>query len=125
MNTGFFGELCPLSNFFPSPFVYNGVQYHSSEQLIQHTKAKHCSDKETERRILSAKTAFECKRLSREISNFSYKHWADNAKELCKKGLEAKFVQNPMAMQALLETGQKKLVECARGLSLEYISSPE
>ena len=39
---------------------------------------------------------------------------ADNAKELCKKGLEAKFVQNPKAMQALLETGQKKLMECAR-----------
>ena len=31
---------------------------------------------------------------------------------MCKKGLEAKFTQNPRAMQALLETGQKKLVEC-------------
>ena len=41
---GFFGELCPLSNFHPSPFLYNEVNYHSSEQMIQHMKAR---DKET------------------------------------------------------------------------------
>ena len=35
------------------------------------------------------------------------------AKNLCKKGIEAKFVQNPQAMQALLETGSKQLVESA------------
>ena len=28
---GFFGELCPLSNFHRSPFLYNEVNYHSSE----------------------------------------------------------------------------------------------
>ena len=32
----------------------------------------------------------------------------ENAKELCKDGIEAKFVQNPRIMQALLETGHKK-----------------
>ena len=32
---------------------------------------------------------------------------------MCKKGLEAKFMQNPRAMQALLETGQKKLADCS------------
>ena len=42
---GFFGELCPLSNFHPSSFMYNGINYHSSEQLIQHMKAKLCGDK--------------------------------------------------------------------------------
>ena len=35
---GFFGELNPLSNFFPSEFSYSGIQYHSSEQLIQRRK---------------------------------------------------------------------------------------
>ena len=52
---GFFGELCPLSNFYPSPFIFNGINYHSSEQLIQHVKSKFCGDRQTERNILAAK----------------------------------------------------------------------
>ena len=38
--SGFFGELYPLSNFHSSPFLYNEVYYHSSEQMVQHMKAK-------------------------------------------------------------------------------------
>ena len=70
---GFFGELCPLSNFYPSSFVFDGISYHSTEQLIQHTKTKFCGDKQSEINILASKTPFECKRLSREISNYNYK----------------------------------------------------
>ena len=99
---GFFGELCLLSNFHSSPFLYNEVYYHSSEQMIQHMKAKTFGDKVLEKRILNAKTPIECKLLSKDISNFSFKTWSKKAKELCKKGLEAKFTQNPRAMQALL-----------------------
>ena len=38
---GFFGELCPFSNFYSSQFNHNGINYHSGEQLIQHQKALH------------------------------------------------------------------------------------
>ena len=113
-SVGFFGELCLLSNFYPSSFLFHGINYHSTEQLIQHQKAKFCGDKHIERSILSAKTPLECKKLSREITNFSFKRWLENAKELCKEGIEAKFTQNPRIMQALLETGDKVLVECAK-----------
>ena len=109
---GFFGELCPLSNFHRSSFLYNEVEYHSSEQMIQHMKAKLFGDKATQKLILSAKTPLECKKISKDINNFNFRTWANKAKEMCKKGLEAKFTQNPKAMQALLETGHKKLVEC-------------
>ena len=47
-HVGFFGELCPLSNFYPSPFLLHGIEYHSTEQLIQHQKAKLCGDKQAE-----------------------------------------------------------------------------
>ena len=65
-SVGFFGELCPLSNFHPSPFTFNGINYHSSEQLIQHMKSKFCRDKQSERSILVAKPPLECKKLSRD-----------------------------------------------------------
>ena len=109
---GFFGELCPLSNFHRSQFLYNEVNYHSLEQMIQHMKAKVFGDKVVQKQILDAKTPLPCKHLSKDISNFSFKTWAKKAKDVCKKGLEAKFMQNPRALQALLETGHKKLVEC-------------
>ena len=109
---GFFGELCPLSNFHRSSFLYNEVEYHSSEQMIQHMKAKLFGDKAAQTLILNAKTPLDCKKISKDIDNFNFKTWAGKAKDLCTKGLEAKFAQNPKAMQCLLETGHKSLVEC-------------
>ena len=111
---GFFGELCPLSNFYLSSFKFKGINYHSTEQLIQHQKAKLFGDKRIEHSILTVKSPLECKKLSRDISNFNYKRWTENAKDLCQNGIEAKFVQNPWIMQTLLETGNKKLVECTK-----------
>ena len=111
---GFFGELCPLSNFYPSSFEFNGINFHSTEELIQYQKAKLFGDKQMEHSILTVKSPIECKKLSKNISNFNYKRWMENAKDLCKDGIEAKFVQNPQLMQTLLETGHKKLVECTK-----------
>ena len=62
---GFFGELCPLSNFHRSSFLYNEVEYHSSEQMIQHMKAKLFGDKAAQTLILNAKTPLDCKKISK------------------------------------------------------------
>ena len=64
---GFFGEINPLSNFYPSSFVHEGVQYISSEQLIQANKAKLFGDTETYNEILCCTTLLECKNLSKQI----------------------------------------------------------
>ena len=61
---GFFGELSPFSNFYPSLFRYNEHDYHCAEQLIQHEKAKLFGDFETEDKILKAKSALECKQAA-------------------------------------------------------------
>ena len=111
---GFFGETCPLSNFYPSTFMYHGVEYHSSEQYIQHMKAKHFKDMTTVRDILSADTPLNCKLAAYDIKNYNHKEWCKHAREICKPGIDAKFSQNPRAMQALLETGSKQLIECTK-----------
>ena len=77
---GFFGELCPLSNFYPSSFLCNGREYHSSEQYIQHMKAKHFNDQVSEREILSVETALDCKTAAWDIRNYDHKEWCKNAK---------------------------------------------
>ena len=54
---GFFGEINPLSNFYPSTFLYDGIQYISSEQLIWANKAKFFGDLDTYNEILSCSTS--------------------------------------------------------------------
>ena len=61
---GFFGELNPLSSFHPCKFEVNRIQFHSSEQFIQYTKAAFFKDMETSTKILASKTALESKNMS-------------------------------------------------------------
>ena len=109
---GFFGEINPLSNFYPSSFSHEGVHYISSEQLIQANKAKFFGDLETYNQILCCSTSLECKNLL--IRNVDKSKWEEEAGNICFPGICAKFYQNPMAMDTLLyKTGNKKIVECA------------
>ena len=108
---GFFGELNPLSNFYPAPFTMDGIHYKNTEQYIQHNKAKFFKDDATAKRIMESETAIQCQRLSREIEGYNRNDWEDNAKELCYKGIEEKFKQNENARNYLLETEHKTIVE--------------
>ena len=86
MKPCFFGELNPFSNFHPCSFEVVGIKYHSSEQFIQHMKARFFEDKKSAEAILHAATPRECKQLSKGIVNYNYESWANMAKELCKPG---------------------------------------
>ena len=112
--TGFFGELCSFSNFYPSKFTHNGINYHSGEQLIQYQKAVHCGDAATADRILATNTAIACKQLSYSIQNYDHQSWMEFAHDKCIGGLKAKFVQNPHILRTLLSTGNKLLVESSK-----------
>ena len=64
--------------------------------------------------IMSCKSAFDCKLLSKEIVYSPEKaRWADVARELCYPGIKAKFEQNENLRQFLLHTGSCILAECS------------
>ena len=110
---GFFGEINPLSNFYPPPFAYDGVHYISSEQFIQSSKAKYFGDLDTYNQIMGCATLLECKSLSRQIRNVNTNKWDKVAGNICHPGIRAKFLQNPVALDTLLKkTGRKQIVEC-------------
>ena len=111
---GFFGELCPLSNFHPANFIHEGQSYHSSEQFIQHAKAQYFNDQETAQRILNAQSALACKQLGYYVKNFNQENWVDSIETLCKDGIRAKFEQNPSLPKVLLSTGDKTIVESSK-----------
>ena len=76
---GFFGEINPLSNFYPTSFDYEGVKYISSEQLIQANKAKLFGDMDIYNQILCSSTSIECKNLLRLIRNVDESKWQEEA----------------------------------------------
>ena len=112
---GYFGELNPLSNFFPAKFTVNGVQYISSEQYIQASKATYFSDVDAYNQIMGCKTSVDCKELSRKIKGIDQSKWDNNAADLCRVGIREKFVQNPILLEILINrTGNKRIVECSK-----------
>ena len=111
---GFFGEINPLSNFYPSSFIYEGIHYISSEQWIQANKAKFSGDIEMYNEILCCSTSLECKILSKQIRSMDDKKWEEEAMNICFPGIRAKFHQNVNALDTLVnKTGTKRIVECA------------
>ena len=111
---GFFGEINPLSNFYESLFTHEGTQYILSEQFIQANKAKYFGDMDTYSMILGCTSSLECKILSKQIQNVDNSKWDEIVGAVCYLGIQAKFHQNPHAMDTLIrKTGNKRIVECA------------
>ena len=109
---GFFGELNPFSNFHHRLFTINGLHFDSSEQFIQYTKAQHYNDLSSATKIMRSNTSFECKQLGKKITtNNDLSSWEICAKEKCKLGIKAKFMQNRPLLNILLASGNKRLVE--------------
>ena len=109
----FYGEMNPMSNFYNCEFTVNNLKFHSSEQLIQFNKVKHFGDHVTMSQIQYVDTPLECKQLSRDIANYDEDNWRQVAKNMCQDGIAEKFKQNPSLGETLLNTGNKKLVECS------------
>ena len=108
---GFFGELNELSNFYPCKFMVNATTYSSSEQWIQHCKAKYFRDTITMAQVMTAENALDCKLLARDTSGYDERQWKEVAYQECYNGLYAKFEQNPPLKQVLLQTGEKTIIE--------------
>ena len=94
--------------------MYEGTRYISSEQFIQANKAKYFGDSSMQELILGCTTSLKCKILSKQIQNYKDSKWDEVAGSVCYPGLQAKFQQNPHAMDTLIRrTGNKRIVECA------------
>ena len=108
---GFFGELSKLSNFHPWKFRINGATYSSSEQWIQHGKAKYFKDNITMAQILATENTLESKLLARDIVGYDERKWKEVAYQECYRGIFKKFNQNDNLKRVLVNTGNKTLVE--------------
>ena len=102
-----------LSQWYPSLFTVEGVQYHCAEQFMMAEKARIMNDEETRMKILNSSDPQEIKALGKEVKNFSENKWNRYKAAVVIKGNFHKFMDNGKLRNFLLNTGNKVLVEAS------------
>ncbi|MFF0391296.1 NADAR family protein [Kitasatospora sp. NPDC004615] len=102
-----------LSQWWPSPFTVDGVEYATAEHWMMAGKARLFGDEEIVPRILRARTPAEAKKLGRLVKDFDQDTWVAHRFELVVAGNVAKFGQDKRLRDYLLRTGKRVLVEAS------------
>ena len=101
------------SNWYMSKLVVNWTEYNCSEQYMMAEKARFFGDMETLDKIMKAVQPRDQKALGRTVKNFDAEQWNRVAKDRVYPGIRAKFEQNIMLRQSMLETGDRIFVEAS------------
>lgn len=106
------GKQC-LSQWFPSSFLVDGIEYNSAEQFMMAEKARLFHDDEGCQKIIEAHEMKLIKELGRQVKNFSEEKWLQERFKIVVRGNFAKFSQSPELAKYLTETREKILVEAS------------
>ena len=113
----FWGDEDIYSNFYPCEFTLNDHKYHWSEQAFMYLKAITFSDVEIAKEISEMhpdkNTPLQCKKLGRKIKNFNDMIWNNLSSEVMYNACYAKFSQNKLLSDQLLNTGNRIIVEAS------------
>lgn len=102
-----------LSNWYPSYFIVNDVNFSSMEQFMMYRKAICFCDEVVAAQILSKNDVAEIKSLGRQVSHYDENMWNGIRQIVVYEGLLAKFSQNEDLETKLKATGNAVLAECA------------
>lgn len=102
-----------LSNWYPSNFTLNDVNFSSLEQFMMYRKAICFNDEAVAAQILSTNDVAEIKSLGRQVSGYDENMWNGIRQIVVYEGLLAKFSQNGELKTELKSTGNALLAECA------------
>lgn len=102
-----------FSNWYPSPFVIEGIEYKFCEQYMMAKKALLFGDAENYRKIMSSNDPETCKKLGKLIYPFYPVIWDSCKEEIMFNANLAKFSQNPELKAKLLATDDAVLAEAS------------
>lgn len=102
---GFVGDYRWLSNFYPCPIAFGGLEYHSAEAIYQS-----CKFPPAERAVYTRLDAAAAKKLAHS-KTVDTAWWDARKDEVMREALWAKFSQNPELAARLLATRDKVLEE--------------
>ena len=100
----------PFSNFHPSPFKVDGLQFSCNEQFLFYNKAHAANDMKAATQIMATNDPYKIKKISKQIK-MEEQQWRSIGPAIMKTGLLAKFKQNTHLKHWLMATGQKQLIK--------------
>lgn len=103
----------PFSNWYPSKFKIDEIEFKNVEQYMMYMKAVVFDDKYNAKLILDSSNPAVIKALGRQVQGYKDDVWSAIRFDIVLEGCYAKFTQNPELKQTLLDTGNTKLVEAS------------
>lgn len=114
---GFYHEYGPygcFSNWYPADIDYAGVHFANTEQYMMYHKVMMFGRNDLADRIMKTTNPKDCKDIARQpFSEFNSVTWDSTCYTIVKRGVKAKFSQNPAIRKILMETGNALLAECS------------
>ena len=103
-----------LSNWYKADFEYAGKKFSSVEQFMMYHKLLTFYQFDLADKVMATDDPAEAKKIGRtRFSNFDDTLWTRISPTIVKRGVRAKFEQNPELLQVLLSTGNAVLAECS------------
>lgn len=102
-----------LSQWWPSPFVVDGVRYATAEHWMMAEKARLFGDAEAEAAVLAARTPAQAKKAGRLVRDFEESAWERERFGIVTRGSVHKFGADEALRAFLLGTGSRVLVEAS------------
>ncbi|WP_413759147.1 NADAR family protein [Streptomyces sp. MMBL 11-3] len=109
---GRIGPSC-LSQWWPSPFTVDGVEYRTAEHWMMARKARLFGDAEAERLALDAANPALAKKAGRLVRGFDEAVWERERFGIVVEGSVRKFASDEALRGFLLGTGERVLVEAS------------
>ena len=100
-----------FSQWTPSPFTADLVEYNCAEQFVMASKARLFGDDTALSAILASDDSRGQKRLGRQVRQFDHDLWQTECENIILHGNIAKFSQNEEMRLALIRTGNRRLAE--------------
>lgn len=101
------------SQWHPSVFKVDGVEYSCAEQFMMAEKARVFGDDAALERIMATTSPREQKGIGRRVKGFEATVWNSVCRGVVYRGNLAKFEQNARFGGALLKTGGRTIVEAS------------
>ncbi|MER7835251.1 NADAR family protein [Streptomyces sp. NPDC096040] len=102
-----------LSQWWPSRFVVDGVEYATAEHWMMAGKARLFGDADAESRVLAATHPADAKKAGRLVRDFDEAIWERERFDVVARGSVHKFAAEPALREFLLGTGDRVLVEAS------------
>lgn len=106
------GASC-LSQWWPSPFTVDGVEYATAEHWMMASKARLFGDTEAEEKTVTAANPAVAKKAGRLVRGFDESLWERERFGIVVEGSVHKFAAHADLREFLLGTGDRVLVEAS------------